>query len=200
MKNLLLTASLVTLASVALIGCASGGGGKDATASPDGADGLRAFGAMVADLGHITATVEKVEATTREITLRGPEGKTLTFVAGKEVRNFAQIHEGDQVTLDYTESVTIIAGPAPGTPAREDSLEVERAAKGERPAGAAIATTRVLATVEAIDYEARTATLKGPLRTVKIKADQRVKNFNQVKTGDRVYLEFTQALAVAVTR
>jgi len=196
MKNILLTASLIVLGSVALLGCASGGGGKN----PEGADGLLAFGCMVADLGHVAAMVEKVDAKTREITLRGPEGKSLSFVAGKEVRNFAQIHEGDQVTLDYTESVTIIAGDAAGAPGREDSLEVQRAPKGEAPAATAVAKTRVLATVEAIDYEARTATIKGPLRTVTVKADQRVKNFNQFKAGDRVYLEFTQAIAVAVTK
>jgi hypothetical protein len=200
MKNIILAVSLVGLASIAHFGCAKDSGSKGTNPSAETGDALRAFGAMVADLEHVTATVEKVDAKTREITLRGPEGKSVTFVASKEVRNFAQIEEGDKVELDYTESVTIIAGGAPGAPAREGSVEIQRAAQGEKPAGAALAATRVLATVEAIDYEARTATLKGPLRTVKIKADQRVRNFNQVKVGDRVYLEVTQALAVAVTK
>ena len=200
MKNILLTASFIVLGSIVLLGCAQPGGGNKTNASAETGDALRAFGAIDTELEHLTATVEKVEAKTREITLRRPEGNTLTFVAGKAVRNFAQIMVGDQVTLDYTESVTIVAGDGSGAPGREDSVEIQRAAKGEKPAGAAIATTRVLATVEAIDYEARTATLKGPQRTVTIKADKKVKNFNQVKVGDRVYLEFTQAIAVAVTK
>lgn len=67
-------------------------------------------------------------------------------------------------------------------------------------AATAVARPRVVATVEAIDHEARTATLKGPVRAVKIKADQRAKNVNQIKAGDRVYVEFTRALAVAGTK
>jgi len=200
MKNIFLVASLLILASIAFLGCASGSSGNKANPSAETGDAPRVFQGTVAGLEHVTATVEKVGAETREITLRGPGGNTHTFVAGKEVRNFAQIKEGDQVTLDYVESVMIVAGDGSSGPAREDSLEIQRAPKGDKPGGAAVATSRVLATVEAIDYQARTATLKGPVRTVTIQANHRVKNFNQIKAGDRVYLEFTQAIAVSVTK
>ena len=200
MKHILRAASFLVLASIAHLGCAHDNGGNTTNPYGERPHPPRAFGGTVTQLEHLTATVESVEARTREITLRGPEGNSLTVLAGKEVRNFAQIQAGDHVTLDYTESVTIVAGEHPGEPAREDSLEIQRAPKGDKPAGVAAATTRVLASVEAIDYEARTATLKGPKRRVTIKADKRVKNFNQIKVGDRVYLEFTQAVAMAVTK
>jgi hypothetical protein len=47
-------------------------------------------GGVVSEEKTAIATVEAVNKDTREVTLKGEDGGTLTFIAGPEVRNFAQ--------------------------------------------------------------------------------------------------------------
>ena len=54
-----------------------------------------------------TATVEAVDQSTRMVTLKGSKGDELTFKAGEEVRNLAQVHVGDEVKFAYYESLAV---------------------------------------------------------------------------------------------
>jgi hypothetical protein len=160
----------------------------------------RLFGGMVAEAVHVTATVEAINYETRAVTLKSDKGELRTITAGPEVKRLAEIKVGDTIEAVYAESVTVLAGDPAGAPARDDSVQMERASKEEKPGGAMLMTTRVLATVTALDFTARTATLKGPNRTVTINVPAEAVNFEKMKIGDSVYLEFNQALAVAVTK
>ena len=66
-----------------------------------------------------TATVEAVDQTTRQVTLRdNADGSSFTVTAGPEVRNLDQIAAGDQVQIDYYQALTVdMAGrPTPASP------------------------------------------------------------------------------------
>ena len=167
---------------------------QDAASSP------KEFGGIVTDVTSMAAMVEAVDSATREVTLKGSDGQEVTVVAGPEVRNFDQIKKGDTLTVDYSESVKILVNKEAVAPVRVDSMDVSRAPLGAKPAGVITSSTQVSATVEAIDYANRTATLKGPQRTVTVKVDESAVNFDQVKVGDSVYLEITSRLAVSVTK
>jgi hypothetical protein len=160
----------------------------------------RLFGGMVADAVHVKATVEAINYETRVVTLKTEQGEVRTITAGPEVKRLAEIKVGDTIEAVYAEAVTVLAGDSAGAPKRDDSVQVERASKEEKPGGAMLMTTRVLGTVTALDFKARTATLKGPNRTVTINVPAEAVNFEKMKVGDSVYLEFNQALAVAVTK
>ena len=55
---------------------------------------------------------------------------------------------------------------------------------------------RITATVEAIDYDKREATLKGPLgNSVTFTVDQRVKRLNEIKVGDQVTADYYVSVA-----
>lgn len=57
------------------------------------------------------------------------------------------------------------------------------------------------ATVQDIDYQNRTVTLKGEAgRTFTVKVGDQVKNFNQIKPGDVVTARYYESTAVAVRR
>ncbi len=59
----------------------------------------------------------------------------------------------------------------------------------------------ITATVEAIDYDKRTVDLKGPKgNVVTLKVGPEVKNFNQVKTGDRVTAKYFESTAILVRK
>ncbi len=55
----------------------------------------------------LTALVEAINHETREVTLRGPEGNSVSFVASEEARNLGQVAVGDTVMVEYTQSMSI---------------------------------------------------------------------------------------------
>jgi hypothetical protein len=61
-------------------------------------------------------------------------------------------------------------------------------------------TVKVTATVEAIDKAKRTVTLKGPKRTETIAVSPEARNFDQVKVGDKVTVEYVQALSLELRK
>lgn len=79
----------------------------------------------------------------------------------------------------------------------------KKAAKqpAEKPAGIMVDVVKVQATVDSVDAAKRTVTLKMPngmQRTVK--AGPEVKNFDQIKAGDRVSARFLDSVAVVVAK
>ena len=56
---------------------------------------------------QISATIESIDKATRQVTLKGPEGKTKTVKAGDEVKNFDSLKVGDQVVATMTEALAI---------------------------------------------------------------------------------------------
>jgi hypothetical protein len=56
---------------------------------------------------QISATIEKIDRDKRELTLKGPEGKTRTVKVPEEMKKFDQLKEGDQVVVTATESLAI---------------------------------------------------------------------------------------------
>jgi Cu/Ag efflux protein CusF len=72
---------------------------------------------------------------------------------------------------------------------------------GDKPGAAMVNVQSITATVEAIDYKARTVTLKGAGgNLVVLKVGEEARNFNQVKKGDRVTFDYYEAIAVDVQK
>ncbi len=80
----------------------------------------------------ITATIEKIDPKTREITLKGPKGGLATFIAGDEVKRFNELKKGDQVTFDYTEGVAIDVQKSTEAPKMVETQSVKRGS-GKKP-------------------------------------------------------------------
>jgi len=56
---------------------------------------------------EVTATVEAIDYLSRTITLRGPDGKIVTFWVTPSVKRFDEVKVGDEIVSRYTESVAI---------------------------------------------------------------------------------------------
>ena len=54
-----------------------------------------------------TATVESIEASSRTITLKKPDGTFVTTVAGPDIKRFAEVKVGDKVTARFYENVVV---------------------------------------------------------------------------------------------
>jgi Protein of unknown function (DUF2950) len=148
---------------------------------------------------EVSATITAIDKATRAITLKGPKGNEVTIVAGPEVRNFAQLKVGDTVNMKYYESLALDLKKGGG-------LKVEKTAKGgavgakpgDTPAGAAGRQITVVGDVIALDAVTQTVTVKGPQRTVNLKARD-PEQFKLIAVGDQIQATYTEALAVAVT-
>lgn len=72
---------------------------------------------------------------------------------------------------------------------------------GQQPKMEEASVISTSATVEAIDYKTRKVTIKGPEgNSTTFKVDSSVKNFDQVKVGDLITLDYYQSLAVQVVK
>jgi len=158
-------------------------------------------GVVVADSVVVKATVEKIDYEKRVATLKGPTGDMIDIKVDKAAKNLDQVKVGDQVIAEYVETMAIFVRKSNEPAGATEAAMVEVAPKGKKPAGIVVNTTEVTATVEAIDYQNRTVTLKGPSgKMATLNVDPRVKKFKQVKVGDELVVRYTEAIAIKVQK
>ena len=155
--------------------------------------------AAAAQTVKLTATITAIDAATRAITLKGPQGKEITVTAGPEVKNFAQMKVGDQVDAEYVEALTLELKKGGGKAvARTEQTGVAAAKPGERPAGLVGRQVTIVADVVDVNAATQTVTLRGPQRTVELKVRD-PEQFKLVAKGDQVEATYTEAIALAVS-
>jgi hypothetical protein len=158
-------------------------------------------GGFVADIVTVTATVKKIDAEKRILTIQGPRGNILDVQIGKDVKNFAQIKEGDKVVARYVESIAVFVEKAETKPMATDTTTVEVAPRGHKPGAVVVDTVEVTAKVLAADYKKRTLKLKLPEgNNITVKVGKEVKKFKQIKKGDEVVVRHTKAFALTIEK
>ncbi|MDH5287204.1 MAG: copper-binding protein [Betaproteobacteria bacterium] len=165
------------------------------------AQGVVATGPGVAGVAKtvdITATITAIDAKTRAVTLKGPQGNEKTIVAGPEVKNFAKLKVGDQVTVQYLESLVLeLKKGSDAVVGRTEKAGGARAPEGGAPGGVVGRQVKVVGEVTAVDAAAQTVTVRGPKQTVDMKiADP--EQFKRVAVGDKIEATYTQAAAIDV--
>ena len=180
------TLFILTLALVALSAQADEGKSKPGTA---------ALGAV-----SVSATVTSIDYDTRQVTLKRDDGHELSLKVGPVAHNFNQVKKGDRVTFDYMEALAVDVRKDDGDLDPQAQVTIERAPLGEKPAGIISGMVTLKALVQEIDYGNRQVTLKGSEgKTVTLKVGEQAKRFNDVKKGDQVVVQYTEALGISVT-
>ena len=146
-----------------------------------------------------TATVQKVDLKTRRVTLKDPDGKVFTIVAGEEVRNLPQLKRGDVLRVTYYQAVAYQVSKA-GTAKPEVSTtsDVSRAPLGEKPGASVSSAVTVRTTIERIDKANSEVALRDPEGVVTVVKVKDPTKLDAVAVGDLVDITFTEALAIAV--
>ena len=153
-------------------------------------------GIVDVDVSEFTSQVEAIDYQKRRVVLKGPDGKLRTFTAGKDIRNLEQVKAGDLVKVQLVEETALYVRKASDPPEA-----TETAPKGQKPGVVFVDTMQVTANVEAVDYQKRTITLRGPHGNVATyKVGDAVKRLNEVKMGDQVVLRVTDSLAILVEK
>jgi len=148
----------------------------------------------------LEATVTAINQETREVTLQDAEGESMTIIAGDEVRNLAQVEVGDKLKVEYLQTIAIqVFAPGEAEVGAQQIVTGGRAEQGEKPGGAVVTETTVVAVIEAINKENQTVVLKGPEGNSQMVKVRNPDNLEKVAVGDKVMITYTEAMAVKVT-
>jgi hypothetical protein len=158
------------------------------------------LGAIAVEVVNWSATVKAIDYVQKTAVLVDENGREVS-VNVKKARNLDQVLVGDKVKMKFVEELVVSVKKSDAAPLAGVVRTVKLAPKGKMPGGIIVDTTQIQANVEDIDYSKRTVTLKGPagnVRTYKVSKD--VKRLKDVKKGDQVVLDVTQALALEVVK
>lgn len=155
------------------------------------------LGAIAAEVNVVRkSTVIKINHKTREVTLKGEDGKENSFIAPLEIRNLAQVKKGDVVIAENNMAMSIQllknGTSETGMVVKEVS---DRAKLGDKPAAMTVNTAVVRYNVTQKDMNLQTITLEenGNLYVAKI---QKKEQFNIINVGDQV--EVTQVSRLSI--
>ena len=173
------------------MGCAGSGGASDTAP-------LRR---EETEIVRFEARVKAVDLERRLVTLTDASGEEAVFHADAAVQNLPQVRVGDELVGQRAESMVLeVREPtAEERDAGVSILEVNATAPpGDKPAGRFVRQIVAVLTIEAIDAEAGTATLRGPAGNARVLPVRDRRNLERVKVGDTVVATYTEALSLKV--
>lgn len=147
----------------------------------------------------VTSEVEAINHETREVTLKGADGESVTFTASDEARNLGQVSVGDVVTAEYVQSITVDVMPNDGTePGVGEVAAMGRSPEGEMPGVVAMESQVVTAVLHEINLETNSFKLREANGRINEYAARDPENLKRVVVGDLVIITYTEAVAISV--
>jgi len=144
-----------------------------------------------------TAVVESIEASTRTVTLKKPDGTYVTTVAGPDLKRFSELKVGDKVTARYYENV-VVRLKKPGEPDVDTGAKATTGSGQAMPGGTKAKQRTITATITAIDPAMPSITFTGPNGWKYTSKVQDTEALAKVKVGDKVDIVWTEAMLVSV--
>jgi len=152
----------------------------------------------------LQAKITAIDPTTRAVTLRGPQGNSVTVTAGPVVRlNLLQV--GQTVNAKYYRSVAFIVSPPKGgngVPVSTDQFSQAIAQPAEAPGGVAVRVVKISGTVVSIDRSSNSLSIVNPsggkVYTIDVTDPARIAALGTLNVGDTVTAVVSQVLAVSI--
>lgn len=146
--------------------------------------------------------VKEINLPERLFTLTYDGANEIVIQAADDLTGLDKIHVGDKVEVTYVKSLAFYVTPYDSTrPPMTKTTHVMVDSKGEKPKKFMADVTEKVSTIAAIDVANRKATLKDPegnLKTVDVAPE--VQNLENVKVGDQVVFQSTEAFAVDIKK
>jgi hypothetical protein len=140
----------------------------------------------------VTVTVEAIEKSTREVTVKKPDGTYAAFVVPQGMKRFDTLKIGDKINARYYENI-VLRLKAPGEKP-VDSAEAAVVKAGEGKAAGTVALQRTItATIAAIDMKVPSITFTGPNGWKYSSRVEDKKALEKVKVGDKLDIIWTEA-------
>lgn len=156
--------------------------------------------AIVVDAVETVITVVEVDQDARVVTFMGPQGHLATFNVPPEAQNLDQVHPGARFKVRYVESVAVAITKG-GAASSSTGRSMRLAPKGDIPGGMVVSLHQIAGVVENIDYGSRVLSVRGPEgNLLVVTAGEDVQALEQIQTGDRISVEFTESLAMRMIK
>jgi Cu/Ag efflux protein CusF len=191
-----LTVIAATLSSLMLAGIAQASEhGKADTAEAT----LPRFEAT--EVVNLTGTVEAIDLDSRIVTIKGAEGNVVTLPVDESVQNLPQVQVGDQVSLEYRETLSIELKKDGDTIRKVIVQEgAATADPGEKPAASGTQQITIISNIVAIDRDKGTVTIKDPEGELHEFQPIDPKNLDYADVGDQVQITYTETVVTQVTK
>lgn len=198
-QRFLVTAALALLAVFLVTAAGAQAPPQGGQTAPKPASAPKKSG-EIGQLVEVKAKIEAIDLSARKVTLRTDAGKVLEVEAGPEVKRLSELKVGDDVRIQYYESLALSLSSAhDGVPSHSMRSSELRNKEHELPGGIKAHETTITAKVTAVDKEASTVTLLGPEgKSVSLEVDPAA--LEKIAVGDMVSAVYTEALAVSVER
>ena len=128
------------------------------------------------------------------------QGQTFVFAVDPGAKNFNQLKPNDHVRLKLTRAVAVSVSPGNGIRSSTETVTAASAPLGQMPSGSVQHRATIVADVIGVDRKHGLLKVKGPHGNV---VEARVRHpelLGNVKEGDQLTLDYTEAVALSVTR
>jgi hypothetical protein len=152
-------------------------------------------------LQKFAGTITDIDYSTREVTLKDSQGRLQTFVMDKSVQRFNEAKVGDKVSVDYYQGLNAEVRKPTAEEAQNPLVVTEatgRAAPDAAPAGNATRQIRAVVTIEGLDRQSQTLTVKDSRGKYFVTRVADPSRLEQVHIGDTIVLTFTEATAISL--
>jgi Cu/Ag efflux protein CusF len=150
-----------------------------------------------AEMRTETGIVEAIDAATRTVTLKKPDGTVVTTVAGPDIKRFAELKVGDKVNVRFYENV-VVRLKRPGEPDVASASKSTTPSEQVLPGGTRAKQVTITATITAIDMDAATVSFTGPTGWKYTSKVVDKEALAKVKVGDKFDIVWTEAVMVSV--
>lgn len=142
---------------------------------------------------HATVTVTAIDKSARKLTVKLSSGDKALIQVPADVQEFDKVKVGDKIDVDYMQSVALGFLP-PGT---KPSL-TEHAASGPGMAGRQMSVSAEVIKVDAANNQVTFKGPKGTHRIVTVQDPDLQARLPNLKPGQVVVLQYTEAIATAI--
>lgn len=154
---------------------------------------------------HITTQVTAIDLANRQVTVKGPHEKDVTFQLTEKAKALPNLKVGDQVDIYVTRAIAYVldtqVGGAPK--ASEESGTIRATKDNPNPGGEAFRQVRVTSKIEKIDLKTHEVTLlppEGKVQVVKVEKPELQARMKNLKVGQTVDAIYTEVLRVETSR
>ena len=143
-----------------------------------------------------TATVEAIDQSRREVTLKKSDGNYQVLRVPSNVTKFDALKVGDTMKIRYYENI-VLRLKEPGEPDVDTTSKSTTPAPGGGNAGTMAGQRTITATITAIDPKVPSITFTGPNKWTYSSRVEDTAMLAKVKVGDRVDITWTSASLVS---
>jgi len=152
---------------------------------------------------ELVAVVTAIDLETREVTLQGPEGNSVTLHAPETVTKLEDVSVGDQLVVTYIAALEGEVREPTEEELAEPWLVLEEGGVSDDPEQIGVAGARIVravVTIEGMNREFGTVTVKDSRGKLHLIGDVEPEKMEGVTLGQTAVLVFAQALAISLEK